>query len=501
MNHLKLTPIAALIAMTVSVFALSTNLHGQRTTAGSGDDGGLAGAGIPLMTTTRVASGLVRPIYVTHAPGDPTRLYIIEKQGRIRILKIDTAPPTLLATAFLDIDPIITGGTSNNSEQGLLGLAFHPDYQTNGYFYVNYTAVSPANATVIASYRRSAGNPDLADTASETRLLTFSQPQTNHNGGWIDFGPDGYLYVATGDGGNFNDIGTGHTEPGGNAQDLNNLLGNILRIDIDGADNIPGNDDDDGIIGNGLVGYTSPSTNPYFGAIPGRDEIYAHGLRNPWRCSFDRGTGDFYIADVGQGQWEEVNVNVGNLPGKNYGWRCYEGNAVFNFDSVCVAVGAANMTFPVHVYDHSSHCSITGGYVYRGAAMPLLHGTYFFADFCSNNIWSFKFNGTTATNLVNRTSELAPGGGLSILSITSFGEDLTGEIYICDQSGGEVFKIIPRPCTGDVVPDGTVNVSDLLAVIGAWGPCPPPCPADIDGSGTVNVSDLLAVIGAWGTCP
>lgn len=457
------------------------------------------GANAQTITSTRVVSGLVRPVFVTHAPNDYSRIFIIEKQGRIRIAQITPSGAyTLLGTSFLDIDPIVTGGTTENSEQGLLGLAFHPNYPADPRFFVNYTATSPSGATVIAAYTVSA-NPDVANTTGDI-ILTFSQPQTNHNGGWLGFGPDGYLYISTGDGGNANDAGTGHTEPGGNAQDItSNLLGKILRIDVNG-DDFPGDTNRD---------YRIPPTNPFAG-VTGDDEIWAYGLRNPWRPSFDRGTGDLYIADVGQNQIEEINFQPASGPGvagRNYGWRCYEGNNVFNFDSVCQAVPGGGFTFPIHTYTHALGCSITGGYAYRGCAIPNLAGTYFFADYCNATIWSFVFSGGVVTNFTNRTSQLAPGGGLSIATVTSFGEDAFGEIYICDSSGGEVFKIIPvggpsPDCNGNLRNDACDILSGASADVNANGvpdECEA-CVADLNGDLRTDLNDATLMLASFGLC-
>ncbi|HLO41684.1 MAG TPA: PQQ-dependent sugar dehydrogenase, partial [Phycisphaerales bacterium] len=366
--------------------------------------GGASTAHAQDIKTVRVASALARPIYLTHAPGDPSRLFIIEKQGRIRIIK----DGTLLTTPFLDIDSIVTGGTSANSEQGLLGLAFHPDYQTNGKFYVNYTAVAGGGDTVVAEYTVSA-NPDVANTTGAT-VITYDQPQTNHNGGWLGFGPDGLLYISAGDGGNANDQGTGHTEPGGNGQDINKLLGKVLRVDVNG-DDFPADT---------ARNYRIPAGNPFVG-VNGADEIYHLGLRNPWRMSFDRTTGDMWIGDVGQNAWEEISFGPAGAAGINFGWRCREGNTNFNFDSVCQD---KTFTPPVWVYDHTGKCSITGGYIYRGCAIPELQGTYFFADFCSNQVWSFQYTPSSGVvGFTERTAQLAPGGGLVLNAITSFRED------------------------------------------------------------------------------
>ncbi|MHC4588358.1 MAG: PQQ-dependent sugar dehydrogenase [Planctomycetota bacterium] len=272
-----------------------------------------AGAVVPL-TTVRVASGLVRPVLATHAPGDTTRLFIVEQRGVIRILDLTTN--TLLATPFLNIDALVAGGTSGNDERGLLGLAFHPDYQNNGFFYVNYTRTIDSD-TVVARYTRL--TPDQADTGSASIVLTIHQPQQNHNGGWIDFGPnDGFLYIGTGDGGNSCDVGTGHTAVTGNAQDISdNLLGKMLRIDID-SDQFPADPN---------ANYAIPVDNPWAGSATRDEEIWAYGLRNPWRNSFDRATGDLYIADVGQGVYEEIDYQEASSTGReNYGWRCMEGS-------------------------------------------------------------------------------------------------------------------------------------------------------------------------------
>ncbi len=387
---------------------------------------GVAATGAPPpIDSIRVANGLSSPLYVTHAPGDFERVFIVEQCGRIRILKNGAVLPG----QYLNISTKLTC----SGEQGLLGLAFHPDYQSNGAFFVNYTNLS--GTTTIARYTVTA-NPEVADIASEVILLSIAQPFSNHNGGWISFGPDGYLYIGTGDGGSGND-------PGNRGQDITaQLLGKMLRIDVDGADNIPGNDDDDGDVDNppSTGGYTNPATNPFVG-VTGDDEIWAYGLRNPWRNSFDRLTGDLYIADVGQNAAEEIDFQpASDTGGRNYGWRCMEGTACTGL-SGCTCNGPT-LTLPIHTYNHSANnCSVTGGYNYRGCGIAGMDGTYFFADYCSNTIWSFKYDGVTKTEFTNRTTELVPNIG-SITSITSFGEDAYGEIYICDQNG-EVFKIIP----------------------------------------------------------
>ncbi|MEE2703394.1 MAG: PQQ-dependent sugar dehydrogenase [Myxococcota bacterium] len=377
------------------------------------------------LTTERVASGLSQPLFVTAPAGDVARLFVVEQAGRIQILDLTVDPPQLEPTPFLDI----TGRVNSlGNERGLLGLAFHPNFAQNRFFYVNYTG--SGGTTHVSRFEVPVGTPQLADATSEVVLLQVSQPQSNHNGGWIGFGPtDGLLYIATGDGGGANDTGSGHTSGTGNSQDITgNLLGKMLRIDVDGNDGPGGN-------------YGIPPGNPFVG-VTGDDEIWSFGLRNPWRNAFDALTGDLYIADVGQNTWEEVDFQaVSSSGGENWGWRCREGAHDFNTGGNC---SSATLLDPVHEYSHFTPpfgCSITGGEVYRGCAIPDLAGSYFFSDFCSAQIWTIRVSGGVATALTERTAELAPPG-LSIDSVSSFGTDALGEVYIVDR-GGEVFKIIP----------------------------------------------------------
>jgi glucose/arabinose dehydrogenase len=348
-----------------------------------------------------VASGLSFPLYLTTPAGD-ARLFIVEKGGAIRIVK-DGA---LLPAPFLSLaDRVSTGG-----EQGLLGLAFDPAYATTGRFVVHYTDVN--GNTVVSMFRVSAGGPDLADPASESVLLTAEQPFANHNGGQILFGPDGMLYIGLGDGGSDGD-------PGGRGQAVTDLLGDILRVDVSSG-----------------TGYTVPADNPFVGRADARPEIWSYGLRNPWRFSFDPATGDLYIADVGQNAWEEVDVVTaagGAGRGTNFGWNPTEG-------AHCYATSSCDLgafTLPVLEYSHSEGCSITGGYVYRGAAIPALQGHYFYSDFCRGRVRSFRLQDGEAVEPQQR-SALAPGG-----SVTSFGQDTVGELYILTAEG-QIFRIAPR---------------------------------------------------------
>ena len=343
-----------------------------------------------------LVSGLLQPVYVTAAPGDRQRLFIVEKSGRIRVW---TAATGVLAAPFLDL----TGSVSTGSEQGLLGLAFHPGYASNGRLFVNYTNVD--GDTRVVEYARSGAN--RANPLSARLLLAIDQPAANHNGGMMSFGPDGYLYIATGDGG-----GTHRA----NAQRMDTLLGKILRIDVDGAHP-----------------YEVPPDNPFVDDPGARSEIWHLGLRNPWRFTFDRGNGRMYIADVGQNTYEEVEFVAGSRGGLNFGWPTMEGPDCF-MAAICNRQG---LRAPQHWYTHDSGCSITGGYVYRGAAMPDLRGTYFFADFCSGVIQSFRPLASSVTELRDWTSDLGV-----LVHISSFGEDARGELYVTTTQGS-LFRIAP----------------------------------------------------------
>ena len=370
------------------------------------------------LSAVRVANGLTRPVFVCAPPGDSDRLFIVEQDGAIKIL----TDFGVLSTPFMDIDGLV--GSSGN-EQGLLSMAFHPDYASNGHFFVNYT--NNSGDTVIARYNVS-GDPNVADAGSALVLMTIPQDFTNHNGGQLQFGPDGYLYIGMGDGGSAGD-------PNNHAQDLDALLGKMLRLDVDaGAPYIP-------------------ASNPFVGAA-GLDEIWAYGLRNPWRFSFDRLTGDLYIGDVGQNAWEEVDFQpADSAGGENYGWRCYEGNNSYN-TSGCDDPNT--MVFPILEYDHSGGaCSITGGYVYRGCTMPDLTGTYFYAEYCANWIRSFRYDGVSVTDQQDRTAELTPVTG-AISQIVSFGEDGDGELYIVSHAGS-VYKIVPQGTGSGICGDGVLD--------------------------------------------
>lgn len=349
------------------------------------------------------ATGFVSPVEITH-PVNDSRLFVVQQGGIIKILNPNGVTN---ATPFLTLT---TATISTGGERGLLGMAFHPNYATNGFFYLNYTRTGDG-ATVIARYSVSA-NANVANTAG-TVLMTIEQPFSNHNGGSLKFGPDGYLYIGMGDGGSGGD-------PGNRAQNINNNLGKMLRIDVDSASP-----------------YGIPPTNPFVG-VAGNDEIWAYGVRNPWKFSFNRLNGDLWIADVGQGVNEEINKTPSPLPntGLNFGWRCYEGNSTYD-TSGCPSI--STMTMPIAQYIHGStdRCSITGGYVYTGTVYPNFVNKYFFGDYCTGEIgmldssggsisWVFDFSGT----------------------ITTFGEDLNGELYFAGSSG-IIYKIIDTSLTTD----------------------------------------------------
>ena len=377
------------------------------------------------LTAARVASGLLRPLFVAAPPGDTSRIFIVQQDGLIKILK----DGVLRTTPFLDVSTGIRSPANNGgqNEEGLLGLAFHPDYATNGWFFIYHTNTT-GSSNILARYTRSATDPDQADLATRQVVISFAHTMAaNHNGGMIAFGPtDGLLYIATGDGGTFCDTP-------GNAQSGTVNLGKILRIDVD------------------TLPFSIPPGNPFTGPDGVNDVIWALGLRNPWRFSFDRQTSDLYIADVGQGSREEIDLQLSiSSGGENYGWPNYEGTLCPNPTCGSATCSIPALELPILEYPHGAGvCAVTGGYVYRGCRMPGLHGRYFYADFCEAFVKSFVVSGGGVTGEVDHTAEIAPGGGLSISSITSFGEDARGEIYIVDRGGttgggtGEIFKILP----------------------------------------------------------
>ena len=476
------------------------------------------GPGI-LVTTEVVTADSDTPTYLTQAPGDHDRLFFTEIDGRIRIV----LGGAVLPEPFVDLTSIVLAAPPEGS---LAAMAFHPDYQANGLFYVAYTNLD--SDSVLAELTVTA-DPNVADPSSLRVLLTIPEPGPTHNVGWIGFGPDGYLYVAKGDGGN--------NTAGVFAQDIESLLGKILRLDVCG-DDFPADPDRN---------YAIPPDNPFVG-VAGRDEIWALGLRNPWRCSFDRLTGDLWISDVGRSAWEEVNYQpAASTGGENYGWNCMEGPSCFGNGCTC---NDPELTNPVYAFDHLTGCAVIGGYVYRGTALPALQGLYLFSDLCAGKVWAYdRVTGTAVQVLAN----IAP---------YSFGEDLDGELYTvstfniskivffdcngnavpddqdivagtsldcnsntvpdecetdcndnsvpddCDIAGGTSLDIdgngIPDECDmlADLDGDGVVGITDFLILLGAWGrcpdPCPPSCPADLDGDCNVGITDFLLLLGSWG---
>jgi glucose/arabinose dehydrogenase len=354
---------------------------------------------VPTLVLTPIATGLTAPVFVSGAPGDATRLFVVEQPGRILIVENGE----VLTTPFLDI----TALTIQDAEQGLLGLAFHPGYASNRRFYVHYGDLR--GDITIAEFLRSADSPTRAEPTPTRILRTVKHPFGNHIGGMVAFGPDGFLYVALGDG----------ADPR-NGQDTQSKLGKIIRLDVDSDVPPPGN-------------------------FPGADpDVWNFGLRNPFRLSFDRATGDLYIADVGEDRFEEVDVEPRAQGGRNYGWDVTEGFECFEPSSGCDATG---ITLPVVAYAHQNggtvdDCSVTGGYVYRGTAIPALVGRYLYGDLCSGRVRSFVWNGSAAVSELELTEALASSA--TVRALVSFGEDLKGELYIADLSG-TVFRIDPRP--------------------------------------------------------
>jgi glucose/arabinose dehydrogenase len=361
-------------------------------------------ASVELPTLQLLTNQLANPVFLTQPPGDSDRLFVVEQAGRIRILRNDVLQPR----PFVDLSAIVLFA---NDERGLLSMAFDPAYQQNGFFYVSY--VDRQNDSRVVRYRVSTTDADSADPGSAALVLLVEQPTyPNHKGGLIAFGPDGMLYFGLGDGGSGGD-------PENRAQNLDSLLGKMLRIDVR------------------TPPYTVPSDNPFVGRNDARPEIWAYGLRNPWRFSFDRVTGDLYTGDVGQGEREEIDVQPASSPGgENYGWRIMEGFACFQPPTGCSTAG---LTLPVLDYDRTGGiCAVTGGYVYRGSALPILAGRYLYSDFCAGFVRSFTFVGGQALDRIDWTAEIDPGP-----AVTSWGEDNAGELYILTGTGS-VYRLVPQ---------------------------------------------------------
>jgi len=379
----------------------------------------------PNLSFELVANGFASPVFVTHAGDDSGRIFVVEQAGRIQIVQNGA----VLEQPFLDIhERVRSPASGGGAEEGLLSLAFAPDYAQNGRFYVYYTNQDGNN--VLARFQLTS-NPDRADANSEQEILRFPHPNfQNHNGGLLVFGPGGYLYIGTGDGG-------GGGDPQGNAQNPGSLLGKLLRIDVERQQTSSFTVTHQAFLplirqANGdssLVRYRIPPDNPFVGRAGYREEIWAMGLRNPWRYSFDRSTNDLYIADVGQNQVEEVDIQPASSPGgQNYGWNIMEGDQCYQ----SVNCDTSGLTLPIFTYTHALGCSITGGYVYRGPNNPGMQGIYFFADFCSGRIWGLQKSGDSWSHqMLTQTS----------FNVSSFGQDQTGRLYLVDKNGS-VYQVV-----------------------------------------------------------
>jgi glucose/arabinose dehydrogenase len=421
------------------------------------------------LRTAVVATGLDRPLFATSPPGETERLFVLEQvSGRVRIVKNGQVLPT----AFLDL-----GGKVHvaGHEQGLLGMAFHPDYDVNGYFFVSYTG--EGGASVVERYRVSA-NPDVADAASGQAVFgPVPQPFSDHKAGMLAFGPDGLLYFSLGDGGGVGD-------PGNRAQDLDVPHGKILRLDVDHG-----------------VPAIAPQSNPFHARGGASAFVWAYGFRNPWRFSFDRLTGDLYIGDVGQSTREEISFEAAGSPGgANYGWKLLEGTEPFACpaplsEQDCTILRGETVP-PIFEYGHEEGQCVTGGYVYRGAAIPSLAGAYVFGDFTTGRVWTFRFGGINATDLQDRTAELTPSGDKAVGNVASFGEDGAGELYIVDYSGGRVLKVLART-PGDIDGGGMIDAVDVQLVVNAvLGISIHPYRADPVRNGVADAADVQSIVNA-----
>lgn len=436
------------------------------------------------ITLERITTGLSSPIVATHAPGDADRLFVAQRSGAIRI--IDLNNPGQTPTTFMTVPSVDTF-----FEGGLLGLAFHPDYENNGHFYVNYTLSAGGSfRTRVARFTRT--SPTSADPNSLEIVMEFNQPQGNHNAGWIGFSPvDEYLYIASGDGGGGNDGGN-------NGQDITNeRLGKMLRVDIDG-DDFPSDS---------FRNYSIPGDNPFVG-VTGDDEIFLYGMRNPFRCSFDRANGNLYMGDVGQGAREEISFfPATGHPDRNMGWRLREGT--ISTPGVGGARPADNVD-PIYDYIRTGAfggSSVTGGVVYRGPVTGLT-GVYLFADFNSNNFWGFRFDGSSPadfdgsnhTPVIRWNGNITNIGGGSLGNTVCFGEDLVGNVYICDLFGGEIFKVVDGTVglLGDSNGDGAVNLLDVDPFIQDISGAAYSYQSDTNQDGQVNLLDVSAFIAILG---
>jgi glucose/arabinose dehydrogenase len=411
------------------------------------------------MRTRPVMTGLAYSLGMAFAPGDPTRLFVVEQRRGVRVIHANPdGTYTLVQTPFIDL----TGQNLNTGlEYGALSVLFHPQYRTNGFVYVVYSPTSASGNFgdwLLARYHVDPSNPDQAEPNSRTTVLFLPYPIQNHRAGWMAFGPDGYLYANTGDG--------GEGDPGNRASNLGLLFGKTLRLDVNGPDGIPGTSDDDAFPADPNKNYCIPGDNPFISTPGALAEIWAYGLRNPWRSSFDRLTGDLWTADVGQSAWEEVDFQPASSPGGIfYGWRCLEAAQPTNYAGCPAQLPPS--TLPVFAYPHSgggiTGSSVTGGYVYRGCAMPAMQGRYFFGDW-TGKIWSALPSGGTLTNIVAHTAELTPAGQSGLGTMVSFAEDHLGELYYVawGAATGAVHKIEPQTPQGpDCNANGRTDACDI----------------------------------------
>ena len=395
------------------------------------------------------------PVGIYHAGDESNRIFVLEQEGRIKVFENDPAASS--AQMFLDITSIVDqdGGYT---EEGLLGLAFHPNYSENGYFYVNYTEHNPRR-NVIARYTVSANNPNQANYGSSEIILEVNQPYTNHNGGQMEFGPDDYLYIIFGDGGSAGD-------PQGHGQNLSTLLGSLIRIDVDNPS--------DGL------NYGIPSDNPFTEVLSARDEIYAYGLRNMWRFSFDLETGFLWGADVGQNAYDEIDIIH---PGLNYGWNTMEGNHCYPIGSDCDSEG---LELPIWEYELyvDGVCSITGGYVYRGSRLFDLVGKYIYGDWCTGDIWALTYSedGDHINEDLLRSD----------INITSFGVDENDELLFC--GGSSIYKLTSN--LGDLNEDGDLNILDIVVLINFILDSNYNSIGDLNNDNVLNILDIVLLIGA-----
>ena len=407
-------------------------------------------------------SSFIKPLGIEFPDDGTNRLFILEQAGRIYV--IENSPDVSQRTVFLDIRNIVYDA---QNEEGLMGMAFHPNYSENGYFYLNYTRSGPRR-TVIERYSVSNTNPNQADENSGFVILEQNQPYWNHNGGQISFGPDGYLYNIFGDGGSAGD-------PLGHGQNLQTLLSTMIRIDIDNT--------------TGTQNYSIPADNPFVDNPNARDEIYAYGLRNMWRFSWDPVTGWLWGADVGQNDWEEIDIIH---PGLNYGWKIMEGNHCYSPSNNCDESGLEMPVWEYELYIEGD-CSITGGYVYRGDQYFSLAGKYVYGDYCTGRIWALDYDGTNSAQNIELIN--------TNIAISSFGLDQDNEILICNLDNGRIYRLLSDEpgALGDINQDGSINVVDIILDVNfilntntpnayqTWA-------GDINGDGILNVIDVVNLV-------